>query len=135
MPDCAVYQMPPRASRCLPLLGPRLLERSCTRDDQVGSAGTEPVGDVDRERQVAAVVVAHLDPVEEHRRGLVDGAEVQQHPPAGHGEAVGDDELAAVPEQLVGLELPAHARQRRLGRERHQDAAVVLPGRIRAPAW
>ena len=31
MPDWAVYQMPPRTSRCLPLLGPQLLERSRTR--------------------------------------------------------------------------------------------------------
>ena len=128
IPDCAVYQMPPRCSRCLPArAGPRRVEVADV-DHELVVARPQRGGDVARERQVAARVGADLDAVEPDGAGLVDGAEVQQHPAVHGAEPVRQPKRAAVPEPLVGLQLPADPRQRRLGGERDED-------RVRRTAW
>ena len=88
------------------------------------------LGDVHRERQVAARVRGQLHAVAPHGRGLVDRAEVQQH--AADVESVRQRDRADVPQIFLRLQDVSHAGQFALGREGHKDRAVGLRGLVRA---
>ena len=81
MPVTAVYQMlrgTPHllAARLLPCVG-----RIADRDDELllGGAGLQAIGDVERERIVAAAVHAGRRAVDVDDGFPVDGAEIEQH--------------------------------------------------------
>ena len=84
----------------------------------------EGIGDIEGERQVAAGVPANLGAVDPDHAALVDSAEVKKD-----AIAVRPVEAAAVPEPLLRLQLPTHAGELGLRRERHHDRG---PG-LRAP--
>ena len=88
------------------------------------------LGDVHRERQVAARVRGQLHTVAPHGRGLIDRAEVQQH--AADVEPVRQRDRADVPQVFLRLQDVSHAGQLALGREGHEDRAVGLRGLLRA---
>ncbi|AIG74518.1 Hypothetical protein AJAP_08045 [Amycolatopsis japonica] len=93
------------------------------------SRRTQDVGDVGAEGRVPAFVDGHLLVVDPHRRGLVDGAEVEQHPltvPTGRNV-----ENLAIPEGFVP---PSDAGERRFRRARHQDPLAVPVAAGRAAA-
>ena len=122
----------PDAAAVQPLLARRVLGPVAPVayvDHELVVARSQRGGQVARERQVAAHVGADLDAVEPHGAGLVDGAEVQQHPVVDGAEPVRQPQRPAVAEPLVGLQLPAHPGQRRLRAERDDDAPVVPRGR------
>jgi hypothetical protein len=84
------------------------------------SPGPGDAREVGGERGEPAPVTGHLNAVHPHRRVMVDGLEVQQHPLAGPDWRKRD--RAAVPDRLeeVGS---LHARALGLGRERHHDCS------------
>ena len=131
LPDARLGGVPDAAARQPLLAGGVLLPVGAVAnvERQLAAAAAERVGDVAGEGQVATHVAADLDTVHADRAGLVHGAEVQQQPAAGGHEPVRHLHGAAVAEPLVGAELPAHPRQRRLGGEGHQDRPVVHLGR------
>ena len=88
------------------------------------------LGDVHRERQVAARVRGQLHAVAPHGRGLVDRAEVQQH--AADVEPVRQRDRADVPQVFFRLQDVSHTGQLALGREGHEDRAVGLRRLLRA---
>ena len=93
--------------------------------DLLRAGRPQRVGDVERERVIAAAVLADRLAVHPHSRLPVDRAEVQQHAVAG---ARGDLERAAVPQVLVGRQRLRDAAQRRLEREGDEDLALELRG-------
>ena len=74
---------------------------------------------------VAAHVTARLHSVQQHYGFLIHCAKVQKESPTLGQEAVGQDELAAVPQSLSGHERAPHAAERAFRRKRHQDGAVI----------
>jgi len=83
------------------------------------------LGDVHRERQVAARVRGQLHAVAPHGRDLIDRAEVQQHPtPFSRRGSKG----AVVVQPLAGLQGAAHAGGLCFRRVGHQNAAVPRSG-------
>ena len=114
MPDCAVYQ----SCRGQPLLAagmhPGLGEVPHPDLELLVCAATgHLIGHVEGEGQIAARVGTDLVAVDPDRAGLVDGAEVKKHPFP--WPKLGCGEGTAVPEPLVGLELPIHPREWGLG--------------------
>ena len=96
----------------------------------VGCAA-EQVGHVEGERGLAADVPAHGNAVEPHPRRVVDGTEVDQGEPTGHGAEVALGDGAAVPDHGVEAGV-GDPRRGRLRRERHPDLAVetTATGRV-----
>ena len=63
--------------------------------DDVGRVAAHPVGDVEIERQITAVVATEGNVIQENLGRFVDGAEIEPHAAAGPGGRHG--ELAAIP--------------------------------------
>ncbi len=127
---CAGYQIECGSScqSCLPRGFARSAGSSSARTTSVCVPGDEQIGDVGRERRVAAFVANRERAVDPHGRGVVHGAEVEEQalaPPQPRGL-----EGAAVPAPGIEARVMDAAR-RRLGRERHHDRGVPvhLPGR------
>jgi hypothetical protein len=112
----------PDAPRLADLLAARLVSVvrgvEHAHDQLLRTVGLQRIGDVERERVVAAAVLAHLLAVDPDARCPVDGLEVQQHAPPGR-----PPKRAAIPEPLGRLH---HPRQGRLDRKGHEDAAGQL---------
>ena len=79
------------------------------------------LGDVKRERQVAAGVLPDLDAVEPGGHPVVAGFEVEQGATAGRRRGLN---LPRIPEGLVVVEQPLHARELRFNSEGHEDLAI-----------
>ena len=121
LPDAALGRVPdPSALQALlaAQLRARVAGVKDAEHEMVGPRA-QRLGDVRREGQVAAHVLADGDAVDKDGAGPVHGLEVQYEPLV-RGE-LGGVERPPVPEQLARLELPSHAGERRLGREGHAD--------------
>ena len=106
------------AARLAPRIG-----RVPDRDDQLlRSPRRECLGNVERERIIAAAMRAQLVPVEDDGRIPIDGPEVQQ--PALALLRRGKLEGPSVPDPLVGLDGLHHSGEGGFDRERDQDPTV-----------
>ena len=131
LPDAALRRVPDavRVQRLLAARELGLVGRVAhAHEDRV--LFCQHLGDVHRERQVAARVRGQLHTVAPHGRGLIDRAEVQQH--AADVEPVRQRDRADVPQVFLRLQDVSHAGQLALGREGHEDLAVGLRGLLRA---
>src|SRR5829696_4810117 len=89
----------------------------------------QQIGDVERERRVAALVLAAGAAIDPDGRTVIDRTEVQQD-----AAAIGwphEAKVAAVPARMIEA-LVTHAARRRLRRERHRDGAI--PEHVGGPA-
>ena len=131
LPDAALRRVPDavRVQRLLAARELGLVGRVAhAHEDRV--LFCQHLGDVHRERQVAARVRGQLHTVAPHGRSLIDRAEVQQH--AADVEPVRQRDRADVPQVFLRLQDVSHAGQLALGREGHKDRAVGLRGLLRA---
>ncbi len=127
LPDAALRGVPD-APALQPLLAAQLHARVARVPHAYGQlvlAGDQRIRDVERERQVAAYVLAYAHPVHIACACVVHGFEVHNEAPTAlHVHAVRHGERPSVPQKLVRLQLPLRARQGRFRRERHEDAPV-----------
>ena len=131
LPDAALRRVPDavRVQRLLAARELGLVRRVAHAHEDRVFLG-QHLGDVHRERQVAARVRGQLHAVAPHGRDLIDRAEVQQH--AADVEPVRQRDRADVPQVFLRLQDVSHTGQLALGREGHEDRAVGLRGLLRA---
>ena len=123
MPVLAVYMIPPGLSTCLPRGWlPASVGSQTETTSSCVSARRECLGNVERERIIAAAMRAQLVPVEDDGRIPIDGPEVQQ--PALALLRRGKLEGPSVPDPLVGLDGLHHSGEGGFDRERDQDPTV-----------
>ena len=124
LPDAALRRVPDAAAlRLLLAAGVEALigvVRHTYDDGKLPFA--EGFGDLRVKGQIAADVRDDVDAVHPDVRGLIHGAEVQDHTPA--GKALGQRERAAIPEVLSALKRLLHAGERRFRRKGHGDITV-----------
>ena len=94
-------------------------------DGQRVLAVSQQLCNVKGKGRIAARVHPGEQAVEIHGGPLVDGAEVQKRP---HTGLLQRRERAAVPEDLLWLQRPADAGQRRFRRKRHENLPVPAAG-------
>ena len=131
LPDAALRRVPDavRVQRLLAARELGLIRRVAHAHEDRVFLG-QHLGDVHRERQVAARVRGQLHAVAPHGRDLIDRAEVQQY--AADIESVRQRDRADVPQVFLRLQDASHTGQLALGREGHEDRAVGLRRLLRA---